>query len=466
MQIGELISKKRFTVLLGKNGAGKSSLLRALDERNDLNTKYITPERGGTLKYQANIDQNMVTNANWLKSTRRRNRAEEFRYQSAAQFRAYEMLFLREIEKDPIKRADPTVTFDAQLSALNQYLPAIRLVRADRGFSIADLDGNSIDEDSISSGESEFIAQAIELLVYAQSSETEKHLLIDEPDVHLHPDLQAKFVALIEQTAVARDLKVIIATHSTAIISGFSEQADLQVVPVSRRDQAEFEGFERHRVSDELLPIFGAHPLSSVFNRSPIVLVEGEDDRRVIEQAVRTAQGNLRLTPVPVNTVQEMSKWENWLNKFLPVIYDSPSAYSLRDLDDSVVCDIGDLPYVKRVRLNCYAIENLLLTNESLAAGSSSPAMIVEGLKSWATAYPAHSAIVDVNLLVSNFSERRVINIKSLRNILVAVMGVTKPWEVHLGQLLGMGNSYESKEEHSLSHYLGSKAVALFRRET
>jgi len=50
----------RINFLLGKNGCGKSTVLRRLDEKlrqnGDWFVKYITPERGGALKYNANVD--------------------------------------------------------------------------------------------------------------------------------------------------------------------------------------------------------------------------------------------------------------------------------------------------------------------------------------------------------------------------------------------------------------------------
>lgn len=461
MDIFELIKSKRFTVLLGKNGAGKSTLLRTIDNRADLNTRYVSPERGGVLKYEPGIDQNIANDINWLTNSRRQNRIEFFRQQSAAQFRNLEILFLREIESIAEKRADSTYTFDTVLNELNQFLPAIRLKRSDRGFSITAIDGSAIDEAQISSGESEFIALAIELLVYSRADAADKFLLLDEPDVHLHPDLQSKFVEFIEKTALASDMHVVIATHSTAIISAFNDGADLQVVPVSNRLQNDFDSFTRNKVSDELLPVFGAHPLSSVFNRSPIVLVEGDDDRRVIEQLVRSAQGRIKLTPCAVGSVDEMGQWEQWLEKFLPVIYDNPKAISLRDLDDASVAEINDLPHVIRCKLNCYAIENLLVTDEALANSNSSPDQLRESLIAWIEAFPGHAHLEDAHHLVDNFASRRTIKVKNLRNVVIAILGSNKPWEVYLGQLLAQPGWNASKSPDSLANYLGVKASGI-----
>ncbi|MCA9947584.1 MAG: hypothetical protein KC449_29090, partial [Anaerolineales bacterium] len=119
LELNQLIANARFTVFLGKNGSGKSTLLRKLDSSNHYNTKYISPERGGTLVYDANVENTISHDENWLINDRRRNRTEQFRQQSAVQFRNLEVLILREIEKNPIKRKDSSYTFDETLGQIN-----------------------------------------------------------------------------------------------------------------------------------------------------------------------------------------------------------------------------------------------------------------------------------------------------------------------------------------------------------
>ena len=50
MPIQKLVNNARFIVLLGKNGSGKGILLRTIDSPNQFNTKYISPDRGGSMK--------------------------------------------------------------------------------------------------------------------------------------------------------------------------------------------------------------------------------------------------------------------------------------------------------------------------------------------------------------------------------------------------------------------------------
>jgi hypothetical protein len=47
-----------------------------------------------------------------------------------------------------------------------------------------------------------------------------KMLLIDEPDTHLHPDIQEKLVRILDTIAAQNDLCVILATHSPFIVRG------------------------------------------------------------------------------------------------------------------------------------------------------------------------------------------------------------------------------------------------------
>lgn len=459
MQIQELVNNARFTVLLGKNGSGKSSLLRNIDSSDQFNTKYITPERGGSLKYQPAVEQNISNDPNWLNTTRRKNRTENFRQQSTAQFRNLEVMVLREIEKDPKKRNDANYTFDTTLDYINDLLPKVNLARSDRGFEIYNKENQKVDEDNISSGESELIALSIEVLVFSRTNQENKVLLLDEPDVHLHPDLQHKFVEFVEKIALEFDFKVVLATHSTAIVGAFSKGADLQIVPTTDRSQSDFSFFKYDPICHEILPVFGAHPLSTHFNRTPILLVEGEDDKRVFEQVMRSSQGRIRYSPCVVGTVAEMTKWEKWLNTFLPSIYDDPKAYSIRDLDNSEWADIDDIGHVTRTRLNCYAIENVLLTNECLELHGYSPDEFLRKISQWIELNPEHKTTNSLISLRDDFGSRRTIKIKDLRNLILAILGSSKPWEVLVGQIIVNNIANNNEDHNSLHTYLGNKVI-------
>ena len=455
MTLREIVLRSRFIVLLGKNGSGKSTHLRALDERHDLKTVYITPERGGELKYNPNLEHNIESDPRFLTNERRQNRTSQFRTGSAVQFRQLELLVLREIQNNPALRSQADYTFDATLTQINSLLLNVELRSASRGFSVQSKGGEPLDESFLSSGEVELIALAIEVLVFARTVGKDGILLMDEPDVHLHPDLQQRFVAFIESTAKKFDFRVVMATHSTAIIAGFADKSGVLIVPIMSKEQALFEGFGVSDIAQTILPIFGAHPLSSQFNDCPPLLVEGEDDRRVIDQLVRSSNGAHRYSLAVVGTVTQMSAWEAWLDKYLPALYDRPRAYSLRDLDESGSSDIDDLNYVRRARLNCYEMENLILCDESLKLCGVTPDQLLDEIKKWRDERPSHPASKRLEELAANFDSRRTRKIKEVRNVLVALLGIEKPWEVHIGQMLAKSFA-ASSAEHSLANYLGS----------
>ena len=83
----------KINVILGKNGSGKSLLLRKISRglMND-NTKYgtikyITPERGGILIYEAGLEQNFTNNRNYIRDIRTGNLSNNFRQQSIVQLK-------------------------------------------------------------------------------------------------------------------------------------------------------------------------------------------------------------------------------------------------------------------------------------------------------------------------------------------------------------------------------------------
>jgi ABC-type branched-subunit amino acid transport system ATPase component len=466
MKISDILESVQFTILLGRNGSGKSTMLRAFDTTSQYTTKYISPERGGVLVYSASVVQNITNSDSWLRNNRRKNQSSDFRQQSYAQLGRLELLVLREIEKDQDRRRDTSYTFDSTLAAVNKLLPAIELRRSDRGFAVHNKEGQPIPEDQLSSGEAELIALAIEVLVFSREPTENKLLLLDEPDVHLHPDLQQRFIGFVERVAVDSGFKAAVATHSTAIIGAFSKNADLRIVPVTAPNQSDFKPFSYSPICHDILPVFGAHPLSTQFNKSPVLLVEGEDDKRVFDQLVRTSGGRFVFTPCVVGTVDEMNQWERWLSEFLPSIYDDPKGYSIRDLDESSQCHIDDIGCVVRTRLNCYAIENLLLTDECLQMHGHTASEFGTLIMEWVDQRPDHPASASLRDLLERFDYRRIVKIKGARNVLVALLGTQKPWEVVVGQLLArqLTDWTPAASRNSLQDYLGPNVISkLFR---
>jgi hypothetical protein len=125
-------------ILLGKNGCGKSSLLRLIDSQSkDIalqfpSIKYISPERGGELSYDSGIEQNILNNSEWLSLTRRKDHDQNFRQKSLAQLRSLEGLINRAILNDEHKRYHTKEKFEDTLVLINDLLDNIYVSLEDK----------------------------------------------------------------------------------------------------------------------------------------------------------------------------------------------------------------------------------------------------------------------------------------------------------------------------------------------
>ena len=203
----------------------------------------------------------------------------------------------------------------------------------------------------MSSGEAELISLGIECLVFAHSCQPGKFnlLLVDEPDVHLHPDLQHRFAKFVVQVLEGRDATLSLATHSTALVAGMHSHKPVRLALMKSGDMTlTFKDVtETHR---RVLPIFGAHPLSNVFNENRPMLVEGDDDVRIWQQVVRSSRGRVRVYPCPVDGLPNLADFERTVDEVIGAVYDDAVALSIRDRDVQPE-EIDDVGHVRRMRL-------------------------------------------------------------------------------------------------------------------
>lgn len=451
----------RENIVLGKNGCGKSRLLKRMEQelikRPDIGAlRYISPERAGTLQYESGVDQNIANDPAWIASTRRQNQAQLFRQQSAAQFRRLELLVLREIERDPKIRNDPARTFDTVVARVNELLDRVYIERGDPSFIIKDRrTAQTVAAGEISSGESELISLGIESLVFARECVAGRLnlLLLDEPDVHLHPDLQARFGRFLNKMTLESDITLLIATHSTAFLGASGNSRSLRLAFMKSGDtDLQFTAVDdAHR---RILPVFGAHPLSNVFNEAPVLLVEGEDDERLWQQAIRSADGKLSLYPVAVDSVVNLAPFEKEVAKILDAVYDNAVGYSLRDRDEAPT-EIDNVGSIRRFRLNCRAAENLLLTDDVLARLKTTWEEIQALVTAWVGANDSHPHFEAMQAFAKEF-DRRNADLKKIRNDLIGLVDSNKPWEVIVGQAIAAVATTKPKAvPNSLRDFLG-----------
>ena len=458
-----LTGLSEMNVLLGKNGCGKSHLLKAVDiglqGRPFGRRRYITPQRGGLLRYEAGVDGNIASIPDWLSQSRRTNQLNQFREQSVTHYRLLELHTLREESKAARAGHPLPQTFEAYIEKLNGLLDRVRLEPADRDFVIINkVNGAVVTAESISSGEAELITLAIEFLAFVKECDPAQPnvLLVDEPDVHLHPDLQDRLARfMVDIFAQEASLTVLLATHSTALLAALSAHTQVNV-SFMREGQRELRFRPVDDIDRQILPIFGAHPLSNVFNQAPILLIEGEDDERIWQQARRSAGQRIRLYPCVVDSVDRLHGYEVEVNRLIEAVYDDAKAFSLRD-SDGVEEELDDVGYVKRMRLGCRAAENLMLSDDCLRKAGSDWEGLRAKIDDWLRGNATHPYHHAVRAFADAGYDRKGHDLKDIRNILISLIS-TKPWEVLVGQTIAkLVLEGGDLGDHSLRSYLEEK---------
>ena len=141
------------------------------------------------------------------------------------------------------------------------------------------------------------------------------------------------------------------------------------------------------------------------------------------------------------------------MQRLMNSVYDGAAAYSLRDRDLKDP-EIEDLPPVVRLRLNCRAAENLLFTNDVLAACGVTWPEVEERLAAWSSTNEHHPRREAVQSFLDAGSDRMNHDLKSIRLVVVGhALSSEKPWEVLVGQAVALADGQQF--EHSMRTYLG-----------
>jgi energy-coupling factor transporter ATP-binding protein EcfA2 len=296
------------------------------------------------------------------------------------------------------------------------------------------------------------------------SADSRGLLLLDEPDVHLHPDLQSRLVKFLVKLIDEFDFDILMATHSTSILGELAETSAANVcLMTARQKDLTFEPVDD--IYKQLLPVFGAHPLTRVFSESPTLLVEGEDDVRIWQQAVRSANGALKIYPVECGGLPYMAKYEDRLARVMNAVYDGATAYSLRDRDDSEL-NINDIPPVVRMRLSCRSAENLLLSDDVISLVDLTWEVVQSRISEWFknNSEKPHPKFDAMKSFVEQGMLRKSADLKELRMILVGqILASNKPWEVLVGQAIGniagAPTVNATDDPDSIRAYLGDEVV-------
>lgn len=482
MRIGELKSAdcalrnlSNLNIIMGRNGSGKSRFLRSLDrefwDKDGFNVRYVSPERAGTFTRDGNIITHISSNPGYLRNVRSTNQVANFKAASAVLLREAETMYLRKLAATPSIRENLERNFQAdRLDKINGLLTNISLEVGQSDFEFRALTGEPIQSGEISSGEAEAVSLATEIIYFFDTLVNDRFnvLLLDEPDVHLHPDLQARLAKMIvgmleENSEQIDNVAVCISTHSAPFVCAVAASDYTSIGTKSFG----VEEIDLKRAPDLLKRIgpFFAHPLSLMLSEDAALIVEGEDDERVWQQTVRSSNGRIKVFPVVAGSKGEQHQLEQLSVQLLSTLYDSPIAFSIRDGDGVIAQDLQHLLPLRRFRLECYSIENLLVSDQCMEVMGTSWEAFVPKAGKWKSENLNHKDALRLDQLVQAADRLRHEKVKVLRHLIPAIVGCKKPWELIVAQALAAIQTTDSSANSMLVDFVGEGAIkaVLFR---
>lgn len=365
----QLRSLTDIVVVMGKNGSGKSLLLRTWRNQAPDSIHYVIPERTGDLTYQAqylNDESDGTKRGNAYAG----NFVAEYRRRIIGRVQTYFMT--RGNHRGSLIPGGGPAEIERLLGSLFPEF-SVELRSANPPYALRRL-GEAITQiEQLSSGEAQLLTIGLDILTIAAIWEIEeckeRVMLIDEPDAHIHPDMQARLADFICRIVNRFALQVVVATHSTSLMSALGQFGGNRAsVIYIDRNKSDYQARPFDEATRELAACLGGHVLMGPLFGAPILLVEGDDDYRIWSQVPR--HHIINIAALPCNG-EEIKKYQRILENLLASLCETPPkplGFALLDGDKPLPepNQENQQRYVKYVRLACHEAENLYLTDTVL----------------------------------------------------------------------------------------------------
>lgn len=453
----ELKGLNAITVVLGRNGSGKSQLLRSLRDRAPASSHYVVPERTGEISFEAGLMVE-VGNAQSRRNRSSGNFSSNYRQEVVTRIQAY--YTKRGTKRLNAIKHDPEDLLQALSIVLPDFIvrvkdenPFYELLRVKDGTSVTSVS-------ALSSGESQLLSLGMDILTIVgmwELDQTEQRiLLVDEPDAHIHPDLQIKFADFLCHVQREYTVQIIVATHSTTLLSALGQFANEQLsVLYLNTEQPALRARPFNAVTRELSALLGGHLLMGPLFAAPVLLVEGDDDYRVWLQVARS--GSIGLCVMPCNGY-EIKQYQRTLERMFSALSENANlrGIALIDGDKPLPIPQANSPqnFVRFSRLECHETENLYITDEVLKE---------LGYESWDAAKSKIFGAADGfgnkadSLRALASVDRKFADIKHIVSEIAEILDPKKLlWSVRLGKFIG-----KEVPTGQLAEFIGVEAMQL-----
>ena len=229
----------------------------------------------------------------------------------------------------------------------NRCVYEINLERNGRAFSV----------NQASSGEKEILNFLLGMFAFNIKNGL---IIIDEPDLHLHPKWQTVLVDLLQELSRVNNNQSLIVTHSPVFVNEQTVEKMFRVYmdnETSKVIQPQRESLPRIK---DLLHIVNTFNNEKIFFADKVILVEGISDRLIFQRLIGEYQRNNQeiVEVLEVHGNQNLLKYREFLNLF------DIKNYIVVDLD--YISDIGN-PNIKKILVTNYnkIDEDVLLNKKS-----------------------------------------------------------------------------------------------------
>lgn len=446
------------TILFGKNGSGKSQLLRTLRNTDQNTYHYTSPERAGEITHDVGISQEEL-NAPSRAGRRQQNLSSTYRQEAVSRIQAV-----------LIKIGNLTGRGKTSSVNINDIENFLQILLPDFQFNITGqnppYEFKRVHNDELvssvsrlSSGEAEILTLALDLLticaMWELDNQSKRVLLIDEPDTHLHPDLQQHLGLFLVQLLDKYKVQMIIASHSTTLLSALGyhggEKTSIIYLNNSINEQKAIK-FEKSL--QELSTCLGGHALMGPLFGAPLLLVEGDDDNKIWSQVPRYHK--IKLAVIPCNGADEVRNYQKTLEKLFASLKSDqtePVGFALLDGDQNLPIADASNPQtnIKYIKLACLESENLFLANEVLTSLGFDWEAAKTKIKTESGKYGEKQA--QLNLCDS--WDRKSTDIKNVILQLSQILSSKNvPWTQRVAKCIG-----DKKPEGQLADFLGLDVI-------
>lgn len=262
------------------------------------------------------------------------------------------------------KNPDP---FEKYRKIFSDIVPDKTLLDIDpaspREFRYRDSTRQELNFGTLSSGEQEVIKVLFDV---ARKEIRHSIIIVDEPDLHLHPTLAIKLVEALKNIGDHTN-QFIFLTHSSDLISTYYSTGDVYFI-----DPQPTGSNQAHRLSDlntdhkDIIPLIGQN-LGLFAVEKKLVFVEGEEssiDRLAYQKIAQVVDSDIRVIPAgSVYNIMTLNSIEQQLRKAIFGI----DLYMIRDRDGLRDSQISELEKNGRIRcLKRRQIENYFLDEDVL----------------------------------------------------------------------------------------------------